>query len=100
MTSLLKEIRTVMLQIETNNSIYDATDEAKVMLYTYRQEEHETNAKHVQNLTSIIDAIDHVGGSIFEDKGLIEYESKKDQDNLLSVSRSEEQIKKDVKKKM
>ena len=70
------------------------------MLYTYRQEEHETNAKHVQNLTSIIDAIDHVGGSIFDDKGLIEHETKKDQDQLSSVRRSEEQIKKDVKEKM
>ena len=35
-TALLKEIRTVMLQIETNNSIYDATDEAKSVLYSYR----------------------------------------------------------------
>ena len=31
-TSLLQEIRTVMLQIETNDSIYDATDEAKAWL--------------------------------------------------------------------
>ena len=71
--SLLKDIRTVMLQIETNNSIYDATDEAKSVLYTYRQEKHESNTKHVQNLTSIIDAVSHIGGSVFEDKGLIDY---------------------------
>ena len=36
-TELLKEIRRVSLQIETNTSIYDTLDEAKTIFYTYRQ---------------------------------------------------------------
>ena len=98
-TSLLKEIRSVMLQIETNTSIYDATDKAKSIIYTYKQEEHESNAKHVKNLSSIIEAVSYIGGSIFEDKGLIDHEREKDENNLLAKTRSEEDLKKDVKDK-
>ena len=45
-TSLLKEIRQISLEIETNTSLYDAMDEAKVIYYTYKQEVNKTNAKH------------------------------------------------------
>ena len=64
------------------------------------QEEYESNAKYVQNLTSIVDAISHIGGSVFEDKDLMDYECKQDQDNLLEGNRSEDQLKKDVKEMM
>ena len=36
--ALLKEIRRISLQIETNTSAYDALDEAKILFYTYKQE--------------------------------------------------------------
>ena len=35
-TVLLKEIRSIGLQIETNTSLYDALDEAVALYYLYR----------------------------------------------------------------
>ena len=61
-TSLLKEIRQISLEIETNTSVYDAMDEAKQMYYTYRQEANETNAKHYKNFKIMVEAIEHLGG--------------------------------------
>ena len=46
-TKLLKEIRRVSLQIETNTSVYDAMDEVKSLYYNYRQEQDESNTKHL-----------------------------------------------------
>ena len=45
-TSLLREIRQISLEIKTNTSVYAAMGEAKMLYYTYMQELHETNAKH------------------------------------------------------
>ena len=49
MAELLKEIYRISLQIETNTSIYDILDEAKIICYTYRQVENESNVKHLKN---------------------------------------------------
>ena len=56
-TNLLKDIRRASLQIKTNTSVYDALGEAKVMYYSYRQGEEESNAKHLHNFKIIIDAL-------------------------------------------
>ena len=64
-TSLLKEIRRISLEIETNTSVYDAMDEAKALYYTYKQEENETNATHYKNFKSVVKAIEHLGGVMF-----------------------------------
>ena len=62
-TRLLKEIRIIMLQIETNSSVYDALDEAVGVYYKYKQEDGETNAKHLRSFKSIVAAIEHLGGA-------------------------------------
>ena len=36
-TSLLKDIRQISLEIETNASVYDDMDEAKMLYYTYNR---------------------------------------------------------------
>ena len=46
-TELLKEVRRVSLQIETNTSVYDAMDEAKSLYYSYKQDQNESNSKHL-----------------------------------------------------
>ena len=40
----MKEVRVIMLQIETNTSVYEASDEAVNAYYKYKQEDGETNA--------------------------------------------------------
>ena len=40
-TSLLKEIRQISLEIETNISVYNAMDEAKMVYYTYNRRKRE-----------------------------------------------------------
>ena len=49
-------------------------DEAKTLFYTYKQEQHESNAKHLRNFKSIVDAIEHHGGEMFADDALITHE--------------------------
>ena len=60
-TALLKEIRTIGLQTETNTSIYDVLDDANSMYYAYKQENGESNAKHLKNFKSIVSAVEHLG---------------------------------------
>ena len=61
-TSLLREIRRISLEIETNTSAYDAMGEAKMLYYTYKQDVHKSNATHYTNFESIVEAIEHLGG--------------------------------------
>ena len=72
-TSLLNEIRRVSLQIETSTLVCDALDEANAMYYTYIQGDEERNAKHLRNCESIIENVEHLGGTIFVDDTLTIY---------------------------
>ena len=76
--ALLKEIRRISLQMDTNTSVYDALDEAKMVYYTYRQDANESNAKHLRNFKSIVAAIEHQGGQMFADDALMIHEKKID----------------------
>ena len=98
-TILLKEIRNVWLQIETNTSTYDAIDEANAMYYSYRQEEGESNAKHLRNFKSIVSAIEHLGGTMFSDEMLITLENEKDVKKG-NVTKENEEYKNIVRNKM
>ena len=75
-TLLLKEIRIIGFQIETNTSVYNALDEAHAMYYAYKQEPGESNAKHLRNFKSIVAAVEHLGGAMFADDALIIMEKK------------------------
>ena len=66
------------MQIESNTSLYDAIDEANTLYYAYRQEEGESNAKHLRSFKSIVSTIEHLGGSMFSDEVIIELEREKD----------------------
>ena len=77
-TRLLKEVRGVSHQMEKNTSIYDTIDKAKIKYYKYRHGDHESNAKHLKNFKDIVEVIEHPGGNIFADTGLLKYESYKD----------------------
>ena len=48
-TTLLKSIRGISNQIERNTSVYNALDESKRLYYKYKQNDEDTNAKHLKN---------------------------------------------------
>ena len=99
-TELLKEIKRVSLQIERNTSVYDAMDEAKSLYYNYRQEHDESNTKHLRNFKSIVEAIEHLGGTMFVDKSLIDYEKELDNKNPSVINRNDEELKAHVREKL
>ena len=78
--NLLNEISRISLQIKINISVYDALDKANVMYYSYMQGEEESNTKYLRKFKSIIEAVEHFGGTIFADNALINYE-KMENDN-------------------
>jgi hypothetical protein len=98
-TRLLKEVKVIMLQIDTNTSAYDALDEAINAYYKYKQEDRETNAKHLRNFKSIVAAVEHLGGSMFPYEELIEMEREKDIEKGLT-GKSDVDYKKVVRDKM
>ena len=54
-TKLLKEVRRIGHQMESNTSNYDTIDEAKTNYYGYCQGDEESNAKHLQRFKNIQD---------------------------------------------
>ena len=90
---LLKLIRTISTQVETNVSIYDTIDEAKRRYYRMYQGEEDTNATYLNDYRAAIDTLDHYESSIFEDPALIAYERDE-------VTLTDKQIKTIVKDKM
>ena len=48
-TTLLKSIRGISNQIERNTLVYNALDESKRLYYKYKQNDEDTNAKHLKN---------------------------------------------------
>ena len=92
MTELLKEIRRVSLQIETNTSVYGAMNEAKSLYYNYRQEQDESNTKRLRNFKSIVEAIEPLRGPIFVDKSFIDCEKELDVNNSLTINRNNEEV--------
>ena len=96
-TNLLKEIHRVSLQIETNTSVYDAMDEAKTVYYKYKQDKHESNAKHLKKIKSIVETVEYLGGVLFTDPSLRKHECEIDK--VAGVSRADEAKMTSVKEK-
>ena len=96
--SLLKYIRAISSQVETNVSIYDAVDESKRRYYRMYQGEEDTNATFLNDYRSVIDTMEHYESSIFEDPGLIAYEIECA--NKKKTTLSEDEAKIIVKKQM
>lgn len=78
LAQLLKEIRKVSNKLEVSANVYDALDEAKRKYFAYYQQNEESNMRHVKNIKDLVATIEHYGGSICDDKGLIKHEKKKD----------------------
>ena len=89
-TTLLKDIRGISHQLETNTSVYDSLDEAKRLYYAYKQGEDETNDKHLKNFKNLVEVIEHFGGDIFQDQALIKHEMAKDKEQGLSPKTNSE----------
>ena len=68
-------------------NVYDALDEAKKKLYTYFQQLDELNTKHIKNIKDLVATIEHYGGSICEDPGLLAHEKEE------SPSKTDKEIK-------
>lgn len=76
--ALLKEVQRIILQMETNTSIYEYLEKAKMMYYTYRQDASDSNAKNLRKFKSIIASVKYQGGQIFANKALLNH--KRDAD--------------------
>ena len=57
--------------------------------YNYRQEQDESNTKHFLNFKGIVEAIEHLGGTMFVDKSLIDYEKERDNKNPSTINMRE-----------
>ena len=65
-------------ELEVSANVYNALDEAKRKYFAYYQQNKESNMRHVKNIKDLVATIEHYGGSICDDKGLIEHEKRKD----------------------
>ena len=93
--SLLKEIRSITMQFESHMSIYDGIFEAKRRFFLYKQRPDESNETHLRTYKTLVDSVEHFGGSIMFDPGLLKYEQSKDKANT-----SDDKLKILVKNKM
>jgi len=75
---LLKEVRNINNELQVSVNIYDALDDPKRKYFAYYQSYEESNIKHVKNIKDLVATVEHYGGSVCEDEGLLEYEKKKD----------------------
>ena len=98
-TELLTSIRGISNQIDTNTSVYDALDEAKRLYYNYKQNDEDTNAKHLKNFKNLVAIVEYYGGDLFIDKALVDHEKKSDI-NLGNNPKTEEDYETIVRDKM
>lgn len=76
--TLLKEIRNISNELQVSANVYNALDEAKGKYYRYYQDHAESNIKHVKNIKELVATIEHYGGDICNDSGLIKHEKRAD----------------------
>lgn len=63
---LLKLIREISRQVNTNESIYDAIDEAKARYYRHRQGSNEDNEQYTRCFKTNVEVAEHQGASLFQ----------------------------------
>ena len=74
---LLKEIRNISNELKVSDNVYDVLYEVKRKYFPYSQQYDKPNIKHVKNIKDLIATIEHYGGSVCTDEGLLMYEKKK-----------------------
>ena len=77
-TSLLRLIRTTSRQVNTNESVYNAIDEAVGKYYRYRQVD-EDNETFTRTFKSNVEVAEDLGGNIFKHPEFLKYEKAIDQ---------------------
>ena len=68
---LLKEIQAVMQQFEGQRFLHLALDEAKTKYYAYKQAYETPLATYIEEIMALVDVIEHYGGDLCSDPGLI-----------------------------
>ena len=91
-SALLKAIRAISCQVETNISIYNAVDESKSGYYRIYRGEEETNATFLNNRKVVTDTLEHYKSIIYEDPDLIDFEIKETGNKLKIMSRDEARV--------
>ena len=72
--ALLKEIKGISYRFECRDNIYMSMDDAKAIFYTNKQVHDESNADYLTKFKDICEVIEHYGGSLCDDKAMIEEE--------------------------
>ena len=75
---LLREIRKISNEVGTNVSVYYAQHEAIKRFYSYYQNEDDSIATHLKNFKTMVAVVEHYGGDVFFDIGLIRHEKSSD----------------------
>ena len=97
---LLKQIKGITHQFQSNISPYEAIDEAKRQYYSYvHNNDHMDANTYVKTMKNIVDSIEFYGGTLGEDKVLIEYEKALDK-KLGRQAKSDDEYKALTKNKM
>ena len=91
-SALLKAIRAISCQVETNILMYDDVDESKRRFYKIYQGEAETNATFLNNYKAVTDTLEYYKSNIYEDLGLIDFEIKEAEDKGKIISRDEARV--------
>ena len=76
-SALLKAIRAISCQVETNISIYIAVDESKRRYYRICQVEKETYTTFLNSYKVVTDTLEYYKSNIYKDPGLIGFEERK-----------------------
>ena len=75
---LLKQIKGIVHQFDSHTSINEALDEAMINYYHNYQGPKTSNTQHVKNLQDMVDIIEYHGGSVTDDRALVEYKRRLD----------------------
>ena len=62
--------------MEVSANVYDALDEIKRRYYNSYQGDDDSNMEYIQTLNDLVASIEHHGGNIWLDEGLLEHEMK------------------------
>ena len=68
---LLMEIKSVMQQFEGQRALHLALEKAKTKYYAYKQAYETPLATYLEEIMALIDVIEHYGGDLCSDPGLI-----------------------------
>ena len=97
---LLKQIKGITHQFQSNISPYEAIDEAKRQYYSYvHNNDHMDANTYVKTMKNIVDSIEFYSGTLGEDEVLIEYEKALDK-KLGRQAKSDDEYKALTKNKM